>query len=653
MHRSTSLLSPVLLLVAALALSACSDDGVQPDAGPTEGGTPDGGFPNKPGGNPLVPEMAAFPFPSDFYLVEDKTTATGYRVNIPQEALNKRIPAKLFNTYDGWPRIPSILARLPGGIDPKTLPDPTDPSITVSDSSPAFLVQVGTWKRVPILVEVDMMALTEKVRSLIIRPLRLLEEKSQYVVILRDKLHDTSGQPHKANAAFRALRDGVKTNIPEIEKQREDFKQATAAIKNLKLKPEEVVLAWTFRTRSEVRITETLLAVQEAMNNFTPTSYTITKDKDETSGTKTNRQIVATFKVPDFVDKDGKITLDKDGKPVKQGERDVEFGLTIPSTVDGPRPMILYGHGFFGSWIQGTRGSWNEIATTYKFNTAATKMGFHEDLMPKVLLALTSDLTKMDDVVAEVTQSLAHVTALGRLVEEKLATDIRGKDSSGGTLTLIDDKKIHYHGISNGGTFGYVVAATSPLLSRASIIVGGGGLIHFLQRAVQWNQYAVMLNLLYPNSMDQQLLMSMVQLVLDPVDSMNYSEHLVTKRYAGYKPLKLAVHMAVNDSQVRNLVTEWVVRSAEVPMITPSSKQVYGLKTIAAPSPGGAPAGTQAAFFVYDEKVSPSPVTNVPPKTDNDTHGTVRKLSVYKQHVSTFLEEGKFIQVCSGACDPE
>jgi len=45
----------------------------------------------------------------------------------------------------------------------------------------------------------------------------------------------------------------------------------------------------------------------------------ITSDKVE----GTNRQVVATFKAPNFVGSDGKIKLDSAGKPVAQGEREV------------------------------------------------------------------------------------------------------------------------------------------------------------------------------------------------------------------------------------------------------------------------------------------------------------------------------------------
>ncbi len=639
-------------LVLALTLGlACSDDQPAADAGPGADAllTGDAKMPNKPGGNPLVPEVAAFPFPSDFYLEKASTTETGYRIKIPQAALHKSVPASMFSDADGFSRIPILLAYLTGGIDKKSLPDPGDPGLTVGDASPVYLVKAGTWKKVPILIEIDMMPQTDTERSLILRPLQLLDEKSQYVVLVRDKLRDLNGKPHKAGAAFAALRDGVKTGDPAVERQRDDFKQVTAAISALSLKPAEVVLGWTFRTRSAKQVTGTLVAMQQAMEAAPLTDVTITSDKVEGK----NRQIVASFLAPNFVDKAGKITLDAAGKPKQQGTRKVSFGMTIPATVDRPRPVVLYGHGFMGGWIQGTRGSWNDIAAKYKYVTAATNLGFHDGLIASITAAFSVSMSKMDGVVAEVQQSLANVTYMARLVNQKLAKTITAKDKAGKTFYPIDGSKTYYHGISNGGTFGLVVAATSPAPTRASIIVGGGGLTHFLQRAVQWNQFAPFMKILYPVAFDQQLLMALMQTSVDPIDSMNYAPHLVQKRFPGLMPIALAMHMAVNDSQVHNMVTEWVARSAGVPMITPSPKKIYGLATITAASPAGAPTGTKAAMYVYDEKVTPSPSINIPPKKDNGTHGTVRKLSVYQQHVSTFLETGAFIQRCKGACDPQ
>ncbi len=651
-HRST-----IGFALTALLLAGCSDDSEPAaDGGVADATTADAKvvtFPNKPGGNPLVPEFAALPFPSDFYLEKDSKTASGYRVSFSEKALPTALKPKIFAHADGFSRIPSILAYLPGGFDTKSLPSPDDGALTVGADSPAYLVKAGTWEKVPLLIEIDMTAAKDDERALIMRPLVLLDEKSQYVVLVRDKLKDAKGVAHKAGAAFAALRDGVKTTDKDVEKMREDFKQVNGAIKALSLKPAEVVLGWTFRTRSDKQVTDKLVAMQRAMAAATLGKHTIVSDKVEKSGSKTNRQVIVSIKTPNYVGTDGTVKLDASGKAVQQGERDVKFGLTVPSTVTEARPLVLYGHGFLGSWNQGTRGTWNDIATKHKYVTAGTKMGVHEDLEKLLMGAISVNPAALEKVVSEVQQSLCNVTYMSRLVRQKLVTEITGKDSGGKAVTLIDKDKVYYHGISNGGTFGFVVTATSPEVQRASIIVGGGGLTHFLQRAVQWSEYEKFLKLLYQHPVDLQLMMSLIQILLDPIDSMNYSPYLITKRFSGMKKIPVAVHMAVNDSQVRNLVTEWVVRSAKIPLITPSAKKIYGLKTITAPKPGGAPAGTLGAMFVYDEKVTPSPKTNLPPKKDNKTHGTVRKLSAYVTHFTTFLDTGKFIQVCDGACDPE
>jgi len=650
------------MMLAAALISGCSDAAAPAaDAGPATDTGADGGgtqqdasFPNKPGGNPLVPEVAAYPFPADFYLKKDSTSASGFRLNIPDAVLPKILKAKVFNGADGFTRLPIILTYLAGGIDSKSLPDPADHALSVGDSSPVWLVKDKTWEKVPILIEIDMMAKKDTDRALIVRPLKLLDEKSTYIVVVRNKLKDLKGNAHKQNAALSALLAGTKTSDPAVEQQRDSFKKVNAALTALKLKAADVVQAWAFTTRSEKQVTEVLLAVQDAMKTATLGTVSITTDKTEVKDGRTNRQVVAKFSVPNFVGKkSGLITLDSSGKPVAEGTRDVEFGFTIPSTVTAKRPVILYGHGFFGSWNQGTRGTWNKIATKYKYNTAATKLGFHEDLENMTTAAIVTDMGKLHNVVAEVIQSLGNVTALHRVVTEQLVTKLTGKDSSGATVTLLDKDKIYYHGISNGGTFGYVVACTSPLLERASLIVGGGGLSHFLQRAVQWNDYTTMLGAIYPTGFEQQLMMSLVQHVLDPVDSINFVPYLVNKRFAGRKPMLAALHMAVNDSQVNNLVTEWVARTAGVKLITPSAKKVYGLDSVTAPVPAGAPATVKGAMFVYDEKVTPSPKTNVPPAKDNKTHGTVRELSVYEKQVYDFLELGKFVQYCTGACDPQ
>jgi pimeloyl-ACP methyl ester carboxylesterase len=635
-------------LATGALVAACSNNDKD---NVSDSGTPDAAhYPNLPGGNPLVPEVAAFPFPSDFYTVKDSSTRTGRRVSIPAEVLPNLMTPAMFSDADGFSRIPPILTYLPGGFDPGCFPvEDADP---LGKSSPVVLVKLGSWEKVPILVETDLSDTVPSRRALIIRPLVALEWKAGYAVILLDSLRDAEGQPHRAGAAFAALRDSVTTTVPAIEQQREDFEQVNAAIAALKLDPARVVLAWSFHVRSEEAVTSTLLAMHDHANTAQLGGYTVTSDSTETEGSATNRQIVGTFKAPDFIGSDGLINLDAGGKPKPVGEQDVEFRLTIPSTIDGPRPVILFGHGFFGSPEEGTRGSFNELCREKRFSAVGTYVGFNERNKPLALAGLVMEPARLHEMTANVQQNIANYTTLARLVKEVLVNDLQ-KDDGSGPFKVVDPSQVHYMGISNGSTFGYVVTATSPQLTRSVLVVGGGGLVHFLQRAEPWNKYAFFYNTLYKDSKERQLAFSLTQQVVDPIDSMSYADRLVTNRHPGRKPLVAAIHMAVNDSQVRNLVTEWVVRSAKIPMITPSPRAIWGLQTITAAPTAGAPAGTPGALFVYDEKLEPPPAGNLPPAKDNDGHESIRKLSVYKQQVAEFIENGKLVQVCSGACDPD
>jgi len=637
----------------AIASAACSSSST-PSA---DSGTPDrvavdtaSPYPNLPKGNPIVPEVAAYPFPSDFYLAKDPGTPTGRRIELPGEVLPRNIGPEVFQKIDGFSRIPIILTYFAAGVDAKSLPDPHDPAATIAAGSPVLLVEEGTWQKIPILVENDLSAQVDAERSLIVRPLRLLAASKGFVVIIRSKLLDRSGKPLQAQAAFRALRDGIKTDVPEIESQREDFKLVRTAIEKLGLDPAEVVQAWSFHTRSEDAVVRPLLSMHAVVNKAPLGSYTAVSDVIEDKDGKKNRQIVAKLKVPSFVGSDKRLHLDATGGAIQQGERDVEVGITIPSTVDAPRPVILFGHGFLGSWTQGTRGSFNDLCTASRFSAVMSHFGFN-DTLEVMLGGAMAQLGEFETVVAEVLQTLANYTALARLVKEKLAQELTAQGPSG-PVKVFDPAQVHYMGISNGGTFGLVVAATSPQLTRANIVVGGGGLVHFLQRSVVWNGYKPLLDIIYPDARDQQLVMSLMQIVIDPMDSMNYVEHLVQNRFPGCQPLRAAMHMAVNDSQVHNLVSEWVARTADIPLVTPSPKAIFGLRTITAPQPDGATSDAPAALFVYDEKVEGYPAGNVPPATDNGTHGTVCKLDVYKKTTTALIEHGKLIQFCDGACDP-
>ncbi|MEL6180100.1 MAG: hypothetical protein AAFS10_14165, partial [Myxococcota bacterium] len=324
-----------------------------------------GPFPNQPDGNPLVPEVAAYPYPSDFYLVDDPESPTGRRLEIPTPAFPSMDDTlgPYFNGVDGYSLIPLIVAYLPGGVDVTSLPSPVDHAESVADSSTVLLIEEGTWARVPLLAEIDANVPDPANAALLIRPLVALKPDTGYIVVLREGIRAPDGSPHAANEAYTALRDGIATQDPAVEAQREDFTLVAQAMDEASIAPETTLLAWSFHTRSEERLVGPLLAAQQVANDAPLGQATITEDFIQDTSNGLNRQIRGTFTAPEFADPNtGAFVWDPDtGEIMVFGEREVPFVMTIPVAIDEPRPVIMYGHGFLGTSIQATRGRFNRF----------------------------------------------------------------------------------------------------------------------------------------------------------------------------------------------------------------------------------------------------------------------------------------------------
>ena len=606
-------------------------------------------FPNQPGGNPVVPEIALLPYPSDYYLEEDPTTNTGFRLRIPQEALPEGMLDWLFTDADGFTMAPAILAWLPGGFDKGALPDPTDTGATLEDDSPVFLVNAETNERVPVLAELDANTDDVEQQTLILRAHRRLDPDTEYVVILRDLLRTRDGQVHTPSAAFLALRDGQATGDPHVERQRDAYDTwVNPTLASQGLDPSEVVLAWSFHTRSEQNVVSWLLAMQQRAWAADVGDYTIEEDGLDDNGEY--RLISGTFQAPSFRNEDEEIELDDQGLPKLLGYEDTDFMALIPVNVDEPRPVIVYGHGFFSYLDEITYGGVNKLCLQRRYSAVSTNFGFNYVESGEQIRILSQRMDLFPRLIALHLQRITNFTSLAKLTRDKLSVDLTS-DGPSGPIHPLDPSAIHYSGISNGGTFGYVVASTSPAFERAVLIVGGGGLTHFLQRAVNWYDYMPFFEGTWDHPLTMQLVLTLMQGRLDPIDAINFVPHLVWDRYPDLPDMRALLLMAVNDSQVRNLLTEWTVRTAGVPLVTPTAKDVWGLDTVDASSLDDP--SLRAVFEIYDEHVEAPPVGNLPPDSDNGTHGSMPKLDSVQESWYQFIENNRFVQACDGPCDPD
>ena len=585
-------------------------------------------------GDPRVAAHPMYPWPSDYWLVEDDTTLTGRSLQLDDTFMPEDFPASLMNGNDGFTRAPAILAILDGGIDPATLPDV---ATTATTDSPVLLLRASDWSPTPALVELDANTDNPADQALIIRPQVALDASEAYVVLLTDGLTAQDGGAHTPSDAFLALRDGIETDNDAVEAMREDAALVNDGIAALGLAPESVMLGWSFHTRSEAQVVDPLLAMHDAAMEAALDSWTLLEDTQDGD----NRVITGSFTAPNFLGDGDVIAIDADNTPAQVGEREVEFLVTIPDTVTGPRPLILFGHGFFSDSEEITWSSLQHSLVPWGFSAAATDfMGFTEDDLIETLGAVSGDLSGLQSIIDKQRQSHIHFTLLARLAREQLAADYP-----------VDAERVRYLGISNGGTQGAVILAASPAVDHGALVVPGGGWAHMMQRAVQWTTMGAAFAAKYDDPPELQLLFSLIQQVFDPVDALNYARGLHADPFDGREANKVTMHMAVGDAQVSNMVTGWVARAADIPLLTPSTWTDYGLEEVTAPEPGRTDIG--AALYIYDEGYPPLPEGNVAPTEDNGAHETIRYLDAYTAQVGAFLEDGTIVQVCDGACDPD
>jgi len=586
--------------------------------------------------------MDLYPYPSDAYTIADPQSPTGRRLALPGAVMPDGMTSEVFASHDGFSRAPEILVHFPEGIDPTSLPDVPG---SIEEGSSILLLDTVDFEPVPILAELDAQSPDPLRQALILRPQVVLAPSTGYVVLIRDSLMSLDGGPPAVTPAFRALRDGLVSDSPEVEAMRGDFAVVHNAIDARGLDRDEVVIGWSFHTRSSESVAGCAPQMHEIANAAGVDGWTLVSDTLDDG----DRLIEGTFTAPDFLTPEHLIELDADGVPIVQGEREVTFLLTIPEEIDEPRPVIVYGHGFFSNREETTYGSLNDLLHEHGFSGIAVDfIGFNEDDFGTSLeLMGIQDMSGFSLIANQQLQSHTHFTLLQRLVSEHLAVDVELDDGS----SPIDADAVHYMGISNGGTQGLVILANSPTLHRGALVVGGGAWTHMMQRAVQWESIGALLEARFTDAPELQVVLALSQNLLDPVDSINYVERLWLDPRPGMPEKVISMHEAVGDAQVSNMITEWVMRSAGAPLVTPTPREVWGLDTIDASAPEGVEA--PASLMMYDEGYDPLPEGNMPPDSDNGAHATIRDLESYKEQIGYFLETGRVLQVCDGPCDPD
>lgn len=643
------------LLALALALAACGGSGE-----PTTTLPPDC--------NPLGGEGCLLPWPSASYLRADATTPTGWRLDLPIDAMPVNSsgvpidPAPLDARWDGFSPTGPMLAMFPDGVSSDGLPSFKSPDDSLAPGSPIVLLDLDRGERAPFFAEVDQNIAAPAHRALIIRPLARLHEKTHYAVAIRNTVKAADGGPLPVSPGFAALRDGTRFDHPRFAGLATRAPEMFAKLAAAGVAKADLVLAWDFVTASDAALQADLTAMRGA-------ALTAIGDRgaglgdmpfhaDEVAGSAPGvHRFTGTFSSPSFVSDgeadDSVLSRDAAGAPALHGLRDARFAAIVPACVATqplPRPTIVFGHGLFGSSDDVLDdGFVQRLAEDHCFIILAGNfIGLSSSQLAAAALAVT-DLNRGATITEKLPQSVIDFMALGALARGAMATAPVFQLGPGGAA-VIDPDRVYYVGGSLGGIMGNVLMAYDPGFTRGVLAVPGGAWSLLFERSTAWGPLQRIVQSTYPDPDVYQVNIALFGMAFEPYDPITTAAHVIRDPLFGQTAKQILMWYSIGDCLVSNITTELTARTMGIGMIGPSVKSPWQLP----PTPGVFDSG----IVVFDDHPTPlPPETNVPPADDNGTHAGINRKPAALRMVERFLlddqkaADGCLLNSAAAPCD--
>ena len=297
--------------------------------------------------DPLVPEYCMAPFPNNYYLTNDPTTPTGFRIRLTPTMLPVADDGTLVDPadwefLDGFGRLLPLTTYVAGiSLDRSALPRNWDIGASLRAGAPSLLLDTVTGEAVAHWTELDesTTGAAADQKLLLLWPSGPLNFNRRYIVAYR-ALVTEDGTAIPSSEAFAQLRDGVVSPDPEVEGRRANYDaNIFPALAAAGFARSELFLAWEFTVGSASTIQDVLrAAISDALPRIPAggPEYRILYAEDNISNV-TARHIVGQFRVPHYLNTirpGAKLVLDPaNNRPIYQGDEWAPFSLTIPTSL--------------------------------------------------------------------------------------------------------------------------------------------------------------------------------------------------------------------------------------------------------------------------------------------------------------------------------
>ncbi|MCA1595067.1 MAG: hypothetical protein LC772_01365 [Chloroflexi bacterium] len=455
----------------------------------------------------------AGPSPSDRFTLPDGSQNTGRRVNLPLPSPGA-FPSdyqdiSVLNTLDGFNLQPRLSVPFDGPIDPSTATSSTIFLICVGDTLPSS-APCGH------VVGINQIVWDPQSNTLHAKSDELLEQHSQYVLLVTSGVRDSTGSPIEASESFRRFRHDLNYGQDKdaaLKEYRKSLINALEFAEEHGTRPKDVVAASVFTTMSATAVLEKIRdqikagTPERADFLLGPGGTRSVYKLDQLTGITVNQQtgdnppkftslrhpVELLRIIPGAVDRiafgrylspnyecaAGYIPAigTKTGTPIVQGVNQVYFNLYLPSGAPPPQgwPVAIYGHGSGGSKQGGTVLSWGSLAVA----ASLAEQGIATIAINAVghgfgpLSTLTISQSIGDPIV---------LCAGGRGIDQNGDGIIENDegisaDPPWSIIRNLDPSRIYYCGQSLGGIYGTVFLAVEPAVRVGVANVPGGSAI--------------------------------------------------------------------------------------------------------------------------------------------------------------------------------
>ncbi|MET0665547.1 MAG: hypothetical protein ABW008_08300, partial [Acidimicrobiales bacterium] len=312
--------------------------------------------------------------------------------------------------------------------------------------------------------------------------------------------------------------------------------------------------------------------------------------------------------------------------------------------------MALYGHGLLGSRDEVEAGNIADFVREHQVAFCATDwIGMSEDDVGNAA-SILGQLGEFPTLADRSQQGILNFLFLGRLMrhEDGLISAPEFQTPEGPKL---DTSDLAFDANSQGGIMGGAATAVAQDWTRAVLGVPGMNYSLLLRRSVDFDTYAAILDPAYPDPVEQNLGLSIVQMLWDRAENDGYAQHLTRDPYPDTPEHQVLLNVAFGDHQVSMWSAEIMARtigaSAHQPALAdgrhPDTEPLWGLEAVEAYPFAG------SALVYWDSGAEVPPITNSPPEVGPDPHEDPRADPANRDQKYAFLWQNELIDVCHEA----